>query len=112
MIDQNLRMPPAPSTAAASCSSRGIDCRPAVTRMNVNPRPAQTLDAATAVSAVPGSCNHPGSFTDGNSDWNHPTLASAPIDGCRRKNHIKLATATDVATVEEKIARNTPMPRR
>ena len=39
-------------------------------------------------------------------------LASAPTDGWRRNNHIKLATATDVATVEENTARNAPIPRR
>ncbi len=39
-------------------------------------------------------------------------LASAPIEGWSRKSHIRLATATDVATVEENTARNAPMPRR
>ena len=71
MIDQNRRMPPAPSTAAASCRSRGIDCSPAVTMMNVNPRLAHTLDRATANSAVSGSCSQPGSFTIGKMLLNH-----------------------------------------
>ena len=60
MIDQNRRTPPAPSTAAASCRSRGIPCRPAVTRMNVKPRFAHTLDIATTNRAVSGSCSQPG----------------------------------------------------
>src|SRR6056297_3891502 len=112
VTDQNRRTPPAPSTAAASWYSAGIPCRPAVTRMNVNPRPPHTLDIATAVRAVPGSWSQPGSFTDGNSELNHSTLASTPTEGCSRNSHIRLATATDVATVDEKIARNTPTPDR
>ena len=109
MIDQNRRTPPAPSTAAASCRSRGIDWRPAVTMMNVKPRWAQTLDNPTAKRAVPGSCNQPGSFTDGKMLLNHSMLARAPTDGCRRNNHIRLATATEVATVEENTVRNEPI---
>ncbi len=37
-------------------------------------------------------------------------LASTPTSGCSRNSHIKLATATDVATVEEKIVRKKPTP--
>ena len=62
---QNRRMPPAPSTTAASCRSRGMPCSPAVTRMNVKPRPAQTVDMATEGRAVSGSSSRPGDFTTG-----------------------------------------------
>src|SRR6056297_2820102 len=82
VILQNRTVPVAPSTAAASWSSRGIDWSDAVTRMKVKPSPAHTLDSATADRAVPGSCSQPGFFTDGNSDWNQPRLASDPTDGC------------------------------
>ena len=37
-------------------------------------------------------------------------LASTPTSGCSRNSHIRLATATDVATVEEKIVRNDADP--
>src|SRR5262245_61701424 len=84
-------------------------CRPAVTRMNVNPRLAHTLDTATAHSAVPGSRSSPGSFNTGNRSLSQPMLASTPTSGCNRNNHIRLATATDVATVDEKIVRNRPI---
>ena len=47
VIRQKRVVPVAPSIAAASCRSSGIACRPAVTRMNVNPRLAHTLDRAT-----------------------------------------------------------------
>ena len=63
---QNRRTPPAPSIAAASWRSRGIACSPAVTRMNVNPRLAQMLDAATDGSAVPWSSSSPGCLMTGN----------------------------------------------
>ena len=36
---------------------------------------------------------------------------STPIDGLNSTSHISDATATDVATVDEKIVRNTAMPR-
>ena len=36
-------------------------------------------------------------------------LASTPTSGCSRNSHIRLATATDVATVEEKIVRKMPI---
>ena len=39
-------------------------------------------------------------------------LASTPTSGCSRNSHIRLATATDVATVDENMARKTPIPRR
>ena len=86
-------------------------CNPAVTRMNVNPSPAQMLDAATAGSAVPESNSRPGRLITGKTSWIQPTFESTPTRGSSRNHHISLATATDVATVEEKIARNTPMPR-
>ncbi len=68
--------------------------------------------ARRRTSAVSGSCSQPGSFTDGKMLLNHPMLASAPTDGCRRNSHIRLATATEVATVEENTVRNAPIPRR
>ena len=46
----------------------------------------------------------------GNRSLSQPTLASTPTSGWSRNSHIRLATATDVATVDEKIVRNTPMP--
>ncbi len=109
---QNWRMPPAPSTAAASWTSRGMPCSPAVTSRNVKPRLAQTLDAATDASAVPGSRSSPGDLTTGKMSANHSTLANAPTSGCKRNNHIRLATATEVATVDVKMNRNTASPRR
>ena len=89
-----------------------MPCRPAVTRMNVKPRLAHTLDSATAVSAVPGSRSSPGLLITGKRSLSQPTFDSAPTSGWSRNNHIRLDTATDVATVDEKIARNTPIPRR
>ena len=79
--------------------------------MNVNPSPAHTLDAATAPSAVPGSRNSPGALTTGNRSRTQPMLESTPTLGWSRNSHIRLATATDVATVDEKMARNAPTPR-
>ena len=89
-----------------------MPCSPAVMRMNVNPRLAQMLVAATEISAVPGSRSSPGDLSTGNRSAIHSTLASTPTSGWSRNSHIRLATATDVATVEEKIVRNTPTPRR
>ena len=77
----------------------------------MNPRLAQTLDSATEVSAVPGSRSRPGLLITGNRSLSQPTFESAPTSGCSRNNHIRLDTATDVATVDEKIARKTPIPR-
>ena len=71
---QKRRALPAPSIAAASWRSRGIACSPAVTRMNVNPRPAQMLDAATDGSAVPWSLSRPGCLMTGNRSLIQPTL--------------------------------------
>ena len=85
---------------------------PAVTRMKVNPRPAQTLVSATDIRAVSGSRSSPGDLTTGNRSLIHETLESTPTDGSSRNSHIRLATATDVAIVEEKMARKMPMPRR
>ena len=70
------------------------------------------LVAATDLSAVPGSRSSPGDLTTGNRSEIQPTLASTPTSGWSRNSHIRLATATDVAIVDEKIVRNTPMPRR
>ncbi len=89
-----------------------MPCSPAVTRMNVKPRLDQTLDNATEVSAVPGSRSSPGLLITGNRSLSQPTFDSAPTSGCSRNSHIRLDTATDVATVDEKTARNTPIPRR
>ena len=61
---------------------------------------------------MPGSRSSPGDLSTGNRSEIHPTLASTPTSGWSRNSHIRLATATDVATVEEKIVRNTPTPRR
>ena len=61
---------------------------------------------------MPGSRSSPGDLSTGNRSEIHSTLASTPTSGWSRKSHIRLATATDVATVEEKIVRNTPTPRR
>ena len=77
----------------------------------MNPRLAHTLDAATDGRAVPSSLSTPGCLITGNRSLNQPTLDSTPRLGCSRNNHIRLATATDVATVEEKIARKAPTPR-
>ena len=78
--------------------------------MNVNPRLAHTLLSATAGSAVPESFNRPGLFSTGNQRLS--SSANRPVDGCSNTNHTRLATATLVATVLEKIVRNTPMPLR
>ena len=43
---------------------------------------------------------------------NHPMSATTPTSGWRRNSHMRLATATDVAIVDEKINRKTPIPRR
>ena len=80
--------------------------------MNVKPRLDHTLDIATADRAVPGSRSNPGLLMTGNRSPSQPRLESAPTSGCRRNNHIRLDTATEVATVDEKTARNTPIPRR
>ena len=79
--------------------------------MNVKPRLAHTLDIATDASAVPGSRSRPGFLTTGNRSLIHSTFDSAPISGWSRNSHIRLATATDVATVDEKTVRNRPTPR-
>ena len=86
--------------------------RPAVMRMNVNPRPAQMLVTATDIRAVSGSRSSPGDLTTGNRSLIQETLESTPTDGSSRNSHIRLATATVVAMVEEKMARKMPMPRR
>jgi hypothetical protein len=66
VTDQNRRIVAGAVDRRRLVEVAGMPCRPAVTRMNVNPRFAHTLDSETAVSAVPGSRNQPGSFTDGN----------------------------------------------
>ena len=109
MILQNRTVPVAPSIAAASLSSSGIPCSPAVTRMKVKPRLAQTLETATDHNAVSGSRRNPGFLIVGNRSLIHPMLASTPTSGWSRNSHIRLATATDVATVEEKIVRKMPI---
>ena len=83
-------------------------CRPAVTTMNVKPRLAQTLLTATAHSAVSSSFSRPGTL-------GACRRSSRPAPrrwGCSRKNHISEATATLVATVDEKTVRKKAMPRR
>ena len=111
VIAQNRRVPVAPSMAAASWRSSGMLCSPAVTRMNVNPRLPHTFDTATDQTAVPGSRSRPGLLTTGNRSPSQPMLDSTPTSGWSRNSHIRLLTATDVATVDEKIVRNVPIPR-
>ena len=84
-----------------------MDCRPAITRMNVKPRFAQMLVMLTASSAVSGSLSRPGSLSTSKGSM----LARMPTDGWNRYSHISDATATDVATVLEKMLRNAPIPR-
>ena len=102
--------PPAPSTNALSYSSRGMLCSAAVAMMKVNPRPDQTMLSPTAGSAQVPSLSRPGFFDAGKMPEKRSD--SSPTWGCSRTNQISEATATLVTTVEEKIVRNTPMPRR
>ena len=85
-----------------------MPCSPAIRMMKVRPRFCQTVVAATANRAVSGSSSHCTGFS-----W--PTASrnwlKMPIEGWNRTSHISEETATDVATVDEKIVRNTEMPR-
>ena len=100
----NRRQPPAPSTKALSYSSRGTLCSAAVVMMNVNPSPDHTMLSATAGRAHVPSLSRPGFFSAGKTPPNRSE--SSPTCGCSRTNQISEATATLVATVEEKIVRN------
>ena len=109
---------PEPPRAAGAVDRRGFvellgdALQPGGDEDEREPRLDHTLDIATDQSAVPGSRSSPGRLSTGIAESSHPTLVSDPTSGCRRNSHISDATATEVATVDEKIMRNTPMPRR
>src|SRR5437763_1043855 len=89
---------PAPSTFAASKSSSGTVCRPEAIRMKVSPSVCHTVVTATATSAQCGFCRIVGLVV-------RPNQGSRPTDGFINVPKITAATATDVATVDEKSVR-------
>src|SRR5688500_7447222 len=93
---RNLCHALAPSTCAASRRSSGMACNPADIRMKLSPRFCQIVVTATATSA------HDGLFKNGGSGWMD---LSRPTCGLSRVPKITDATATEVATVDEKIVR-------
>ena len=108
---QNRRMPPAPSTTAASWRSRGMPCRPAVMRMNVKPRLAQTLESGDRHQGRVGVAQQPRRLDDGEQVADPGDIGQHPDSGSRRNSHIRLATATVVAIVDEKMVGRSPTPR-
>src|SRR3546814_2795278 len=75
--------------------------------MKVMPRFCQTVVTDTAASAVSLSCSQrTGSRPSSCSSW-----FTTPIDGLNSVSHMSEATATDVATVDEKIVRKIVIPR-
>src|SRR5689334_8574392 len=89
---------PAPSTLAASYSSSGTPCRPEAMRMKVSPSVCHTVTTATAINAQSGFCSTVGLVVS-------PNHGSRPTDGFISVPKITAATATDVATVDEKKVR-------
>src|SRR2546421_10831942 len=111
---QKRETAPAPPTSAASTTSSGIDWSPADIKMKLRPRFCQIVVTATATSAtdgimlrITGRCR---SMT-GDAFWRMdgsvlmPSHGSRPTCGFSRVPKITEATATEVATVEEKSVR-------
>src|SRR5450759_5452206 len=88
----------APSTCAASSTSSGTAWRPADMRMKLRPRFCQIVAKATAGSAQLGLSRIAGVGLI-------PSQGRSPTWGFMSVPKITEATATDVATVEEKIVR-------
>src|SRR5262245_7935758 len=95
---QNRDHAPAPSTRAASSSWSGTAGSPADIRMNVSPSVCHTVTTATAGNA------HVGFWRIGG--WVvMPSHGSRPTEGLNSVPKMTAATATDVATVDEKKVR-------
>ena len=98
--------------AAASCRSRGMPCSAGghEDEREAEARPdARRRDRRAA--PCPGRAAGPGDLITGNRSLIQPTFDSTPTSGWSRNSHIRLATATDVATVEENTVRKKPTPR-
>src|SRR5207248_7857843 len=95
---QNRDHAPAPSTRAASWRSSGTPWSPADIRMNVRPSVCHTVVTDTATRA------HEGFWRMGGLEL-MPSHGSSPTCGSSNVPKITDATATDVATVDEKIVR-------
>lgn len=93
------RTGPKPSSSAASRSWSGIACRPASTITKVSPMFCQIDVSATPRSAL--------SLRERSMK---ATLPNLPTFGLTRPKNTTDATATEVATVEEKIPWKTLMP--
>src|SRR5271154_7053983 len=93
----------APSTRAASSTSSGTDCRPAVMMMKASPKNCQMEMAATDGRAQVV-------FSSKGGLGLMPSQGKRPTIGFMRVPNTSEATATELTTVDEKMTRKAAMP--